>query len=271
MTGAAGNLLLVFALLSGAAAAPSQERPAAEAGVPGEVQEGGEGGEFPWAGLVTVLAPVLFPKFIGDACRLKEFIRSEEFAALRDSAGDPGAVDAVFFRARELSWGNVYEALLISAVATIDHRRVGVDIPVVYLWLPLTSEFEEDFQLRMRSLPSRLYADTPDLPAGDRDKLQHFFGSAFLAALSESPDAAERVGDFVEWGEERFIVGGAADERDERANRQGREFGLRLLERGAGRPSEFLRPAAGESAVPGEAPCARGAVVRSAGNETEER
>lgn len=257
MTGAVGNVLLVIGLLAGVA--DSQERTAGEVGAAEEVREGGG---FPLAGLVTVLSPLLVPKFVADAFRLKEFVRSEEFAAARVSAGDPGAVDALFVRARELSWGNLYEALLISAVATLDHRRVGVDLPLLVLWFPLTSEFEEDFHSRIQALPSRLYADTPDTPAGDRDKLQHFFGSAFLAALSESPDAAERVGEFVEWGEERFIVGGAADERDARANRQGREFGVRVIEGGEARPSQFLRPAPGVAVLPDEAPCARGGVGR---------
>jgi hypothetical protein len=182
-------------------------------------------------------------------------------------------VDAVFVRARELSWGNLYEALLISALATFDHRRFGVDAPALgpLFWFPLTSEFEEDFQARLKALPSRLYADTPVDPAGDRDKLQHFFGSAFVAAVSESREAAGRVGDFVEWGEERFIVGGINDERDARANRQGQEFGLRILTDGGARPSQFLRSGGGAELSRDAAPCARGAVPHTAGSKMEER
>jgi hypothetical protein len=46
---------------------------------------------------------------------------------------------------------------------------------------------------------------------------------------------------FVEWGEDRFVVGGSYDDRDVRANWQGQEFGLRLLTDRRAVPSLFLR------------------------------
>lgn len=197
--------------------------------------------------IVSFYSPLIVPKIIQDGYRLKDFICGEEFARLRHQYGDVYAVDAIFDRALRLSWNNVYQALLISFVATMDHRNFGVDLPVVgpILWFPLTSEFPDEFTARVDALPSRLYRDSPDTRAGDRDKLQHFFGSALVTYVFESRDAAERVGDFIEMGEERLIVDGALDERDFRANRQGQEFAVRLLE---GRregvvimPSQFLR------------------------------
>jgi hypothetical protein len=123
----------------------------------------------------------------------------------------------------------------------MDHNKFGVRIPFVgpLLWVPLTSEFREEFQDRLKALPSQLYPDTP--PEGDRDKLQHFFGSALVTYITESREAGERVGYFIEWGEDKFIVGGVMDERDMRANRQGQQFGLHLLEDTSTRPSDFFR------------------------------
>lgn len=192
---------------------------------------------------VRFFAPFVFPKIIQDGCRLKEFIVSDELAEIRRQRGDASAVDAIFDRAVDLSWGNHYEALLIAFVATMDHRRFGMKLPLFgpLLWAPLTSEFPDEFQQRLQSLPSRIYSDTP--PAGDRDKLQHFFGAAFLTYTFESPEVAERFGTFVELGEDAFIVDGALDERDFRANIQGGQFGLRLLEDESARPSMFLNPA----------------------------
>jgi hypothetical protein len=142
----------------------------------------------------------------------------------------------------------------------MDHQRVGVRLPLIgaILWFPLTSEFGGEFRARVDALPSRLYADTPPGRGGDRDKLQHFFGSAFLTAVTESAESADRVGLFIEWGEERFIVGGLNDERDVRANRQGERFGLHLLSDPDTRPSRFFT-----TDVPGEpaAPLDRGAVL----------
>ncbi|MBM2842095.1 MAG: hypothetical protein HW412_2623, partial [Bacteroidetes bacterium] len=72
------------------------------------------------------------------------------------------------------------------------------------------------------------------------DKLQHFFGSAFLTYAFESQDVAARFGEFVEMEEERFIVEGSLDQRDIRANIQGQGFGFHLLSDPAALPSRFL-------------------------------
>jgi hypothetical protein len=117
---------------------------------------------------------------------------------------------------------------------------VGIRAPVIgaILWVPLTSEFPDEFSSRVNALPRWLYDDTP--PEGDRDKLQHFFGSALVTLLFESPETAQRIGDFVEWGEEAFILGGVSDERDKRANVNGQRFGMNLLEGLNVRPSVFF-------------------------------
>ena len=192
--------------------------------------------------LMTFLSPLLVPKVLQDCYMLREYVCSEELAAGRAAHGDLYAVDCVFDRAMRLCWNNVYEALLVSAFALMDHHRVGVRIPLIgaVLWFPLSSEFEREFRARVDVLPSRLYADTPPGEGGDRDKLQHFFGSAFLTTLTESAEGVDRFGLFIEWGEEQFIVGGVNDERDVRANRQGERFGLRLLSDPDARPSGFF-------------------------------
>lgn len=192
--------------------------------------------------LMTFLSPLLVPKVLQDCYMLREYVRSEELVAERAAHGDLYAVDCVFDRAMRLCWNNVYEALLVSAFALMDHHRVGVRIPLIgaVLWFPLTSEFDGEFRARVDALPSRLYADTPPVKGGDRDKLQHFFGSAFLTALTESAKGVDRFGLFIEWGEEQFIVGGVNDERDVRANRQGERFGLCLLSDPDTRPSGFF-------------------------------
>lgn len=207
--------------------------------------------------LLGFFAPFFPPKLVQDDYLLKEYIRSEEFAHLRAYDGDLAAVDAIFGEARRLCWGNLYEALFISLLATMDHRRFGVKLPVVgpLLWVPLTGEFPDEFEARIAALPRRLYNDSPRAGAGDRDKLQHFFGSAFLTYAFESRAAAERVGQFIEWGEDKIIVDGALDERDMRANRQGQEFGLRLLDEASVRPSAFLRSVVVQADSPPFGPC----------------
>ncbi len=208
---------------------------------------------------LSFFAPLFIPKLLQDEYRLKEYICSEEFASFKTMHGDLLAVDALFNRALSLSWNNVYEALLLSFICTVEHRNFGVKLPLIgpLLWVPLTSEFPDEFQQRVGALPSKLYADTPSGIGGDRDKLQHFFGSAFLTYTFESPETASRIGMFVEWGEDKFVVQGALDQRDIRSNVQGQKFGAWLLSGASVLPSGFLgktekAPAVERGCVPGE-------------------
>jgi hypothetical protein len=190
--------------------------------------------------IVRFFAPLFFPKVLQDVVLLRSYLRSATFYRVRVLHGDRTAVNDIFDKAMALSWGNCYEALFLCFEGTLDHRRFGVRLPFVgpLFWVPLTSEFSGEFSARVTALPRWLYEDTP--PEGDRDKLQHFFGSALLTVLFESADASGRVGDFVEWGEDAFIVGGVMDERDRRANANGGEFGLRLLQGERARPADFF-------------------------------
>ena len=211
----------------------------------------------PLSCLLSLFPPLLIER----GSRLKEFIRSDEFAGVRERYGDSRAVDAIFVRSMQLTDNNTGISLLLSAAAVFDHDVVGVRIPLFSMAFPLTSESVDDFTLRRDRLPSHFYSDSPATAAGDRDKLQHFFGSAFLTFTSESPGTAERFGDFVEQGEEAFIIGGVLDERDFRANRQGQLFGAALLDDNRRYPSDYLRPAVASpppgdlSSFPGAWPC----------------
>ncbi len=172
---------------------------------------------------------------------LKQFLQSRTFRQIRRQMGDRRAVDALFVRAMSLTNNNTAMALFLSMVASLEHRMVGLKMPLFQLYLPLCEESEEEFQRRVAHLPSRLYDDSPADPEGDRDKLQHFFGSAFVTYLCESRGSADRVGEFVERGEEAFIVDGVNDNRDRRANRDGQRFGEALLSNNRIYPSRFFR------------------------------
>lgn len=183
------------------------------------------------------------PFFIQHEIDMKRFLRSRTFRRIREACGDLRSVDAIYVRAMQLTDNNTAMALLIATFATFDHRVVGLKIPLFRLFFPLTDESEGEFDRRVANLPAKLYDDTPLDPGGDRDKLQHFFGSAFLAFIFESGEAARRVGDFIETGEDAIIVGGVDDARDRRANGHGQEFGVALLDNNRCLPSEFIRSA----------------------------
>jgi len=138
-----------------------------------------------------------------------------------------------------LTNNNTGVSLFLLLAAVLEHRTIGLKVPVFNLIFPLTNESDGDFRRRVRNLPAQLYSDTPH--EGDKDKLQHFFGSAFLAFVFESRGSADRVGAFIEEGEDAIIVEGQADPRDMRANRQGQRFGLALLENNRRYPSKFFK------------------------------
>lgn len=186
--------------------------------------------------LVTLLPPFL----IQNGIELKEFIRSEEFLNLRTALGDSKAIDAIFVRSMQLTKNNTGIALLLTTLATFDHRIVQFDVPVFLLAFPLTDESEDEFDSRVKNLPTRMFSDTPNYHLGDRDKLQHFFGSAFVTFIFESRGTAERLGAAIEQGEQAIVIGGRDDDRDARANVLGQQFGLALMENPFQYPSEFL-------------------------------
>jgi hypothetical protein len=189
------------------------------------------------------LLTLFFPRGVRDTWRLKRYIRSEKFCYVKSRAGDLWAIDAIYGRAMEVTHGDVSEALFISGLATMEHSRVGVRLPLIKLplYFPLTTEGDSAFGARVFNLPSHFYSDSPPGEYGDRDKLQHFFGSAFLAYSFRSRGLASFIGAFVEWGENEFIIDGAPDPRDRRANHQGQEFGFALADRSEAKPSEFLQ------------------------------
>jgi len=130
--------------------------------------------------------------------------------------------------------------LLLAALATFDHRTIRLKVPIFVLTIPLSDESEKEFNTRVNNLPVQLLPDSPKNRFGDRDKLQHFFGSAFITYVFNTADGAERIGYAIEQGEHAAIVGGDRDVRDIHADMMGQQFGLALMNNPYRYPSEFL-------------------------------
>jgi hypothetical protein len=179
--------------------------------------------------LQEAVLPFLVPLVMSNVHELKTMVCSDEYQNLRKKWGDRYAVDVAFRWAEQLCWNNRGVTLFVMFLAMLDHRNVCFRLPLLgpILWLPLSGEFPDEFQERVRALPAHLFPDSPPTESGDRDKMQHFFGSAFLTYLFDMAPA-QRVGDFVEWGEDAFVVGGTYDQRDLEANERGRRFAQQL-------------------------------------------
>ncbi len=181
------------------------------------------------------------PSFLRDQILLKQYIRDPRFMAIRRLCTDTAAVDAIYLRALDIADNDRRYALFIALWATMDHFRLGLKIPLLgVLWLPLTTETDSVFGVRRAHLPRKVLPDSIGRTMSDKDKLQHFFGSAYLAYLTNSRSLANLFGNSIEVGEEAFVVGGMNDDRDRFANRLGQEFGLRLLDEEEIVPSDVL-------------------------------
>ncbi|CUU03936.1 hypothetical protein JGI1_00858 [Candidatus Thermokryptus mobilis] len=169
--------------------------------------------------------------------KLREFIRSDEFKKFREKFGDKASVDLIYKKALVLSNYNIADALLISGLATLDHRKINFKIPLLGLKIPifLTSENEKIFRKRVENLPAYLFSDT----LNDKDKLQHFFFSAYLSYLNGGSKTADKIGLLIEEGE-KLGLNLVKDERDILANRCGQIFGLALHKNPFVLPSRFL-------------------------------
>ncbi len=122
------------------------------------------------------------------------------------------------------------EALLSLMFATVPYKKVPIQIPLIktIVQFPLTSAGDSVFLLKNKNLPKDFYFDTPQTNFGDKDKLAHFFGSAFLAYNSSIFDLGDLIGYFVEVFEEEFKVQSVIDSRDMMTNKLGYIFGTYL-------------------------------------------
>ncbi|PIU45474.1 MAG: hypothetical protein COS95_03810 [Ignavibacteriales bacterium CG07_land_8_20_14_0_80_59_12] len=184
---------------------------------------------------------IILPDFLRDALELQAMIRDDRFETVRAIVTDEELVDLIYWQAMAVSDGDVRRGLLVMTLAVMDHWKLGLRLrPFGILRLPLTLESEDEFRVRASRLPRNLFGDTPSDAYGDRDKLQHFFGSAYLTEGPGGKTFADATGEFVEWGESAFVVGGVNDVRDVAANRRGQAFARALTANPDARPSDFL-------------------------------
>jgi hypothetical protein len=189
----------------------------------------------------TFLSDLFTPQIIVDIKHIRKYLLDERFQVLRNQCGDMRTIDAIYLKSLKIADYNIARALFLSFMAVLEHRKVDVKMPIIGVFtMPLTFEHDTVFSTRINHLPVQVYSDSPKGAAGDRDKLQHFFGSAYISYVSEAPGFARMTGNLIEWGEALFIVGGTDDQRDKRANKHGECFGRDLLVVQTLLPSDYL-------------------------------
>lgn len=140
------------------------------------------------------------------------------------------AVDSIFSFALSIADSNIGDALLFCCVGTMTYPVFKVKLPLIKLLIPFSVFINYDKVLlsrKVKNLPSRLFEDSPNSEFGDKDKIVHFFSTAYLS-YTFGKEFSESLGEFVEEFEESFKIDGKVDQRDLRINQLGSEFGQML-------------------------------------------
>lgn len=188
----------------------------------------------------AVLFPfsLLVPEGIRIGYEMRSYIASPAFGVFDSSVSAKTTFNEIYFEAVELAHGDISNALLAASIGSFEHEYIPLDILGIIINLPLTSESHSRFERRWSHLPAYLY-HTQDL---DRDKLQHFFASAWLKSTLGMDWLVALAGEAVEQGENLFVIGGFVDPRDLHANEDGLHFATRSETKLSSRPSESLTP-----------------------------
>lgn len=173
---------------------------------------------------------------------ISEYLASNKFIKLNKSIGDLHSIDSIFTIAANLTEYNYKEAFLALTFATVPYKEIPIQIPIIKikLYYPLISASEYIFSIKNENLPKHFFFDSPSGSYGDKDKLAHFFGSAFISYASNIFDLGNPIGYFVEVFEETFKVQSSIDERDLATNKLGNIFGTLLKKNKNILPSEVL-------------------------------
>lgn len=173
---------------------------------------------------------------------LSNFIASDYFVQLKETNTDLALVDSIYLRAVAFTEEDYSEALLAITFTTITYKEVPLVIPLLssIINFPLISVDDSTFNLKNKNLPQKLFFDSPNKKYGDKDKLAHFFGNAFLGYSQNIFDLSDLIGYFVESFEESFKVQSKVDYRDLNVNWYGDLFGKLLRDNSKLLPSQIM-------------------------------
>lgn len=172
---------------------------------------------------------------------LRSWLRRQEPLKPRTRKGDLRRTDEIYRRAVYLAEGDAAKAMLACAWATLPYHTFPARVPLIDIGItvPVSTERRDAFEQRMANIPGMLFSDTPR--SLDRDKLPHFFGTAWLQLITGSPGLAIFAGEALEWMEEVFKLEGSRDPRDIAVNRLGVSFARELQAHRDVLPSDILK------------------------------
>ena len=172
---------------------------------------------------------------------ISKYIASDYFKNLSKSKSDLQLIDSIYIYQLKYQNYDFTETLLSLTFALVPVREVPIKFPLLNkMDYPLVSVSDSIFNLKNKHLPKYIFGDTPQNDFGDKDKLSHFFGSAFISYSSNIFDFGNLIGYFVEVFEENFRVQSTIDKRDMMTNTLGNLFGKMLKDNKNILPSQIL-------------------------------
>jgi hypothetical protein len=189
-----------------------------------------------------IIVPAQQSKLSVSVNRISSYIASDEFRSLLSETDHISLIDSIYLKALSYNNNDISETLLSLTFAAIPYKKVPITIPLLnwQLYYPLVSADDSTFLEKNKNLPSHFLFDSPAGDYGDKDKIAHLFGNAFLGYHSTFLDLSIILGIFVEVFEESFQVQNEIDERDLLVNFYGRAFGKALKENEFVLPSQSL-------------------------------
>lgn len=178
--------------------------------------------------------------FYGGLFYLSDYISSENFVKYKIKNNDLALVDSLFTQGLKFFDGNISEALLCLTFTCLPFNHIEIKFFNSKLRLPLPSPPKKVFDLRLNNLPAHLFFNSPQNDFGDKDKLSHFFGNAFLRYNFSPFNFSKFMGIFVETTEQNFFANGGFDYRDLIANHLGELFAEMLKKDKNAKPSKAL-------------------------------
>lgn len=180
--------------------------------------------------------------FYGGLFYLSEFIASDKFEKSVNEYDDLVLVDSLYLKAIDFYQGNISEALLALTFASLpfDHIKVRFIFGTQFN-IPLPSPPKKVFEKRVKNLPKFLFFDSPEGNFGDKDKLAHFFGNAFLRYNFGFFNLSKFMGIFVETVEEGLFIEGGYSRRDLIVNHLGELFAESVKRNSSILPSKILK------------------------------
>ncbi len=181
--------------------------------------------------------------FYGGLFFLSNYIASEEFAQYSKNHHDLESVDHIYLKALKFFDGDKLEAFFCLTFAFLPYNHIQMKLPLIgaQIRIPLPSPPKKVFTEKLKNTPKKLFSDSPNNDFGDKDKLAHFFGNAFLKYGVSFFNLSEFLGIFVEYFEQGLFMQGGFDRKDLIVNHLGALFAVMARTDAGAKPSDALK------------------------------